>query len=442
MVTPVSNPGSSSQGYSRSNSNSSRPAPSRSGFGSRPSGGSSYSRPDSQRSGGGGFRSGGYNNRPRNYSRGGGQQSSVRINQLVKKVVIKTEAEVFVPQNKFADFQIMDALKRTIASKGYINPTPIQDEAIPHILNGKDLVGIANTGTGKSAAFLIPLINKVALDKHQRVIIIAPTRELAIQIDQEFRSFSQGMDLFSVTCIGGTSMHEQFKRFQRSHNFVIGTPGRLKDLSNRGVLKLNQYQSVVLDEVDRMLDMGFINDIKFLLSKLPEKRHSLFFSATITREIETLITTFAKDFVKISVKTGDTSDNIDQDVIKVATTAEKFSKLKALLSSGDVEKAILFVRTKHGADRLNKNLFDEGFRVNAIHGDKRQNQRLKVITDFKKGLINFLVATDVAARGLDIPNVSHVINYDLPATHDDYIHRIGRTGRANNIGKALTFIEA
>lgn len=345
----------------------------------------------------------------------------------------------YVIKHRFDDFELAPEIKENIRKRGFTNPTPIQDQAIPIVLSGQDVVGIANTGTGKSAAFLLPLMDKFLKSKFARALVIVPTRELAVQLQQELQAFSQGLRLHSVLCVGGININPQVYNLRRPHNFVIGTPGRLKDLVNRQAINLSEYSSIVLDEVDRMLDMGFIHDMQFLISRLPQKRQSLFFSATLDKQVETVMQQFVRDFVRIYVKVGETAQSVTQEVLEVNATA-KIDKLAEILQSSQVEKAIVFVRTKWGADKLAKTLHQHGLHVGAIHGDKRQNQRMRIMTDFKAGRMKALIATDVAARGLDIANLSHVINYDLPNTSDDYVHRIGRVGRAHNQGVAISFV--
>ncbi|MDE1924724.1 MAG: DEAD/DEAH box helicase [Patescibacteria group bacterium] len=354
-----------------------------------------------------------------------------------------TEAvEHFVPEHQFTDFCLDESLKKNIVAKGYTTPTPIQDRSIAHILRGDDLVGIANTGTGKTAAFLVPLLNKVLRDRTQKVLIMVPTRELAVQIGDELRGFAAGMRIFSATCVGGASIHNQIQDLRRNPGFVIGTPGRLKDLIERRALVLGGFATVVLDEADRMLDMGFIADMKLILSKVAPVRHTLFFSATLSREVEMLIKDFLKEPVRISVKTGDTSKNVEQDIVHIAAGQNKLDVLHDLLIKPGFSKVLVFGRTKHGVEKLSKSLEARGFKSESIHGNKTQNKRQKALDLFKKDHVQVLVATDVAARGLDISDVSHVINYDMPSSHEDYIHRIGRTGRAGKKGIALTFVEA
>jgi superfamily II DNA/RNA helicase len=362
------------------------------------------------------------------------------VSRFVNKAVITEEVATFVPDHSFKDFNLEALLAKNIEAKGYENPTPIQDRSIPHVLRGEDIVGIANTGTGKTAAFLIPLINKVLKNPDEKILIVVPTRELAFQIDEELRAFAKGSGLFSVVLIGGSNMSQQIRDLRHKFHFVIGTPGRLKDHIDARRLNLSMFKTVVLDEADRMLDMGFIADVRLMMSQMDTDRHTLFFSATLSTEIERLIHEFLKNPARISVKTQDTSKNIDQDVIHIKNKT-KFDVLLDLLKDEDFTKVLVFSRTKHGTEKLAKALKQAGISAESIHGDKTQGARLKALGDFKAERVKVLVATDVAARGLDISDISHVINYDLPATYEDYIHRIGRTGRAAKKGKALTFIE-
>ncbi len=361
--------------------------------------------------------------------------------RFINKAVITEEVEHFKPEHAFESFQIEPSLKLAITQKGYTSPTPIQDRAIPHVLQGADVVGIANTGTGKTAAFLIPLINKVLLDRTKKILIVVPTRELAIQINDELVGFTPKMKLYSVCCVGGANIQRQIHELRYAHNFVIGTPGRLKDLIERNMIKLNQFSTIVLDEADRMLDMGFIHDMRFVMAGMPTPRHTLFFSATMNPVIEGLIKEFLHEPVRISVKTGDTAKNVDQDVINIRPGENKFDVLFDLLKQKELSKVLIFGRTKHGVEKLSKILAQRGLKAESIHGNKNHTKRQKALSLFKDSRIQILVATDVAARGLDIADVSHVINYDLPSTYEDYVHRIGRTGRGDKKGKALTFIE-
>jgi superfamily II DNA/RNA helicase len=340
----------------------------------------------------------------------------------------------------FSSLKLTEKLQRNIQEHGYATQTQIQEQTIPAILENHDVIGIANTGTGKTAAFLIPLVNKVALDRSERVLIVTPTRELAMQILDELKVFARGMGLDAVLCIGGANMKRQEMSLSHSPHFVIGTPGRLRDLIDRRRLNLQMFRNIVLDEVDRMLDIGFITDVKYFISCLPKVRQSLFFSATITPKVKEVLATFVTDPITVSVKQQETSENIDQDVIRVNPN-NKIEVLHDLLISEGFEKVMVFGRTKWGIEKLTKALVQRGFKATAIHGNKSQGQRQRALDDFKKGYAQILLATDVASRGLDIDNVTHVINYDAPESYDDYVHRIGRTGRAGKKGFALTFVE-
>ncbi len=363
------------------------------------------------------------------------------MSRFINHAVEPVHAQVFVPKHQFSDFALDTRIKQNIARKGYVTPTPIQDHSIPVVLTGADIVGIANTGTGKTAAFLLPLIHKVLNDRSARVLIMVPTRELAVQIEDEYWGFADSLRIGAVTCVGGVSIGKQIATLRRNPNFVIGTPGRLKDLMERRELDISTFSTVVLDEADRMLDMGFIHDMRFILSKMVVPRHTLFFSATLSREIEMLIGTFLNNPVRVSVKTGDTSKNVHQDIVRVEGGKNKIDILHDLLTQADFQKVLVFGRTKHGVEKLSKVLVQRGFKSESIHGNKNQNKRQRALDLFKKNQIQVLVATDVAARGIDVDDVSHVINYDLPTTYEDYVHRIGRTGRAGKQGKALTFVE-
>lgn len=364
----------------------------------------------------------------------------IHSSRYINKAELEPELAAQPITNQFSDFAIAPEIKASILARGYTIPTPIQDQVIPHILTGRDVVGIANTGTGKTAAFLVPLIDKVMRDKTQKVLIMAPTRELAVQIHEELRLFTRNLSIPSVLIIGGANMNNQLWALRAQPNFLISTPGRLKDFANRRSVHLADFQTIVLDEVDRMLDIGFIADIKHLMALLPRARQSLFFSATVSPAITTIINSFMTDPITISVKVKETAMGIDQDIIRVSSKEDKMHKLYELLHSQECNKVLIFGRTKWNVERLAHTLAENGFTVGSIHGNKSQNQRQRVLTDFKRNKLQVLVATDVASRGLDIDDVSHVINFDEPASYDDYIHRIGRTGRASKQGKALTFV--
>lgn len=391
-------------------------------------------------SGRSGFNGGYRNSKPRFQNQNKRQIGSFNPSHLVSEAKEFTPQEEFVPRNQFTDFNLEPKLLGNITQKNYITPTPIQDEAIPAMLEGRDVIGIANTGTGKTAAFLIPLINKVLQNRNKKVIVLAPTRELAVQIRDEFEDFSKGMNIYSVLLIGGVNSYRQKMDLRNEYNFVIGTPGRVKDMIKERKLNLQLFDSVVLDEADHMVDIGFIHDVKFFISLLPHVRQSLFFSATIDGKVKEILASFVRSPITVSVKTHDTVDNIEQNVIKVSSANTKIDQLHDLLIQKNYEKVIIFGRTKWGVQKVSDELVRRGFRAGAIHGNKNQNQRQRTLTQFKRNEISILLATDVAARGLDIDDVSHVINYDMPASYEDYIHRIGRTGRANKKGTALTFV--
>ncbi len=364
----------------------------------------------------------------------------IHHSRFVNKAEPVLQADAFVPSFRFVDLPLDADLARAVAQKGYDAPTPIQDATIPLILRGKDVVGIANTGTGKTAAFLVPLIQKVRARRGEQVLVITPTRELAIQIDAELRALTRGTRIYSVVCVGGVGIGPQLRALRDRNEFIIGTPGRLKDLIDRGALRPSDVNTIVLDEADRMLDMGFINEMREVMRKMPKERQTLFFSATMSPDIEKVVGEFLHDPEYVSVKKRDTSKNVDQSVVHIKPTEDKMEVLHAHLVKPEFEKVIVFGRTKHGVEKLTKQLVHRGLSADSIHGNKNHSQRVRALDSFKQGRTKVLVATDVAARGLDIPSVSHVINFDIPATYDDYVHRIGRTGRADKTGIALTFI--
>lgn len=383
----------------------------------------------------GGYGGGGFNN-----SRRRPKQNNLDISLFINAAKAAPVVAEHVVEKNFVDFPLHESLLRNIVSRGYETPTPIQDQAIQSIIDGKDLLGIANTGTGKTGAFLIPIINKILHDFNNRVLIMVPTRELALQINRELRSLTEGLGIYSVLCIGGTSMYNQQRDLQRRFQFIIGTPGRLKDLINRNQLRLSDFRTVVLDEVDQMLDMGFIHDMREILQQMPREKQSLFFSATMTKPVQHLIGEFSHDLVTVSVKTVETAATIEQDVVHFDHPEKKIQILHDLLDSEGFNKVLIFGRTKRGVHKLSQTLNDRGFRAESIHGNKSQPQRQRALKMFQYNEVKILVATDVAARGLDIVDVTHVINYDMPESYEDYVHRIGRTGRANKKGKALTFV--
>lgn len=358
----------------------------------------------------------------------------------IKKAEDFVKIEESATTHSFEDFSFNSQLLVNIKAKGYRKPTPIQDQVIEPILNGKDVLGIANTGTGKTAAFALPLIDAIVKNPRKRILILAPTRELAQQIKSDFRDFTPGLRVYFALAIGGSFMREQIMDIRRGPNVIIGTPGRIMDLNRRKVIDFSQFDTLVLDEVDRMLDMGFVADIKSIVAQITQAHQTLFFSATVDKKIEILIDTFLKDPVKVALKSAPTSSHVEQNVVRVPRY-EKEGTLTKLLKQDDFKKVLIFTSTKLYAEKLATSLKTQGFSVDSLHGDKRQNQRTAIIRNFKDDQLKIVVATDVAARGLDIRDITHVINYDQPANYEDYIHRIGRTGRANNKGYALTFID-
>ena len=381
-------------------------------------------------------------------SRNGGSRNGqkrgayIHPSKFVNKATVTAEDAPYEPTHLFTDFNFVPALQKNIDYKGYVKPSAIQDQSIKLTMDGRDVIGLANTGTGKTAAFLLPIIDKLYANRDANsVLIIAPTRELAQQIQEQFRDFSYNMKLYSTLIVGGTNMDRQIRELRRGPHVIIGTPGRLMDLIKRKEIKLDGINTLVLDEADRMLDMGFINDIRTIVSGTPAERQTLFFSATITPSIAALTQEFLNNPETVSVRTADTSERVDQDVVETTSKDHKIETLLNLLSDEEFEKVLVFGETKFGVQRLSDHLDKSGVPSAAIHGNKSQSQRQRALKAFKDNKVRVMVATDVAARGLDIPNVSHVINFDQPATYEDYVHRIGRTGRGTATGKALTFID-
>ena len=386
--------------------------------------------------GGGGFRGG------RSGGRRKPQKQYIDPRRFIQAAKPREEVK-YEPMHSFEDFAVEELIKNNLSFKGFIAPSPIQDQAIPVGLEGKDVVGIANTGTGKTAAFAIPVLHRLMSDESAKVLIIAPTRELAQQIEDECREIGKRSGLTGALLIGGSPMGIQLRDLRSNPRIVIGTPGRIKDHMERGTLNLSTFNMVVLDEVDRMMDMGFIDDMRQIVGALADDRQSFFFSATMDRKIEALIHTFLKDdHVTISVKTGVTSDNVEQDVIRYANRDDKLEKLHDLLNKEAVVKVLVFDETQRSVEALSKELQSRGFSADAIHGGKTQGQRERALRRFKKNDVTILVATDVAARGIDISDITHVVNYTTPQAYEDYVHRIGRAGRAGRMGYAFTFVDS
>lgn len=360
--------------------------------------------------------------------------------QFICKAEDYVKIEEVETKHSFEDFGLEAQLLANVMAKGYQKPTLIQDEAIPAVLENKDVLGIAETGTGKTAAFAIPLIQKILKNPGERMIILAPTRELAQQIKEEIRSFTPGLKVYLTLATGGAYLREQVEKIRRGPHIIIGTPGRIKDLGQRRVINFGGMKTVVLDEVDRMLDMGFVEDMKWIVGQTPTDRQTLFFSATVGKKIEPLVNSFLNNPVKISLRSRGASTHVEQNIVR-ARRAEKEDVLYQLVVKEEFKKVLVFGGTKMMVERVSQTLRQKGVSANSIHGDKRQYDRHKVLQSFRDNQIKVLVATDVAARGLDIADITHVINFDRPNNYEDYIHRIGRTGRGNAKGYALTFVE-
>jgi ATP-dependent RNA helicase RhlE len=346
----------------------------------------------------------------------------------------------------FSDFGLADPIARALVEENYLTPTPIQAQTIPLGLAGRDVVGIAQTGTGKTAAFALPILNRILENrarpqaKHCRALILSPTRELSGQILDSFNAYGRHIRLSSTLAIGGVPMGRQVRALLHGVEVLVATPGRLLDLMHGNALKLAGVEFLVLDEADRMLDMGFINDIRKIVAKLPLKRQTLFFSATMPKAIAELAEAMLRDPARVAVTpVSSTAERVTQRIIQVDHTA-KAAMLAQLLSQEGIDRALVFTRTKHGADKVVKSLAKAGIAANAIHGNKSQNHRERVLTQFRSGEVRTLVATDIAARGIDVDGVSHVVNFDLPNVPETYVHRIGRTARAGRDGTAISLV--
>jgi ATP-dependent RNA helicase RhlE len=360
---------------------------------------------------------------------------------LVKKAKSVEEVK-YQASRTFDEMPLQPLMHQNLKEKGYEMPSQIQDETLENLQNGHDLIGVASTGTGKTAAFLIPIVDRLMVDPvEMTALVVVPTRELALQVEQEFRSLTKGTKLYSSSFIGGTKVDADFKKARRRNHIIIGTPGRLKDMIDRRALRFNKTSVLVLDEFDRMLDMGFVHDIREIVSDMPERTQTMLFSATVEKGQEGIIAELMKDPITVQVSSGKTStDNVEQDIIQVPEDSNKLDVLTSLIEAEENRKILVFTETKRWADKVTAELNKAGIRSDMIHGDKKQNYRLTALRKFKRGDIQVLVATDVAARGIDVNDVSLVVNYELPLTYDSYIHRIGRTGRAGKSGKAYTFV--
>jgi len=348
----------------------------------------------------------------------------------------------------FKELHLVAPILKALETEGYTTPTPIQEQSIPHILRGKDLLGCAQTGTGKTAAFAIPILQNLLLQQKEdaynhdiKALILTPTRELAIQIDESFAAYGKHTGLKHAVIFGGVSQFHQTNELRRGVDILIATPGRLLDLIAQKYVNLDGLKMFVLDEADRMLDMGFIHDVKKIIARIPEKRQTLFFSATMPAEITKLSSSILTNPVRVEVAAvSSTAENVDQHIFLVEKNDKK-QLLIHLLKDGTIENALVFTRTKYGADKIAKELTRANIKADAIHGNKTQAARQKALNNFKEGKIRVLVATDIAARGIDVDELSHVINFELPNVPETYVHRIGRTGRAGNSGAAFSFCD-
>ena len=345
----------------------------------------------------------------------------------------------------FEKLGLRSEILNVVKKKGYVVATPIQKQAIPIILEGRDILAGAQTGTGKTAAFTLPLLHMLSAHDHPggnrpRALVITPTRELAAQVGESIVSYGQGLNLTSTVIFGGVGINPQIYRLRRRVDIVIGTPGRLLDLAGQKVLDLTGIEVLILDEADRMLDMGFIHDIRKIIRLLPKKRQTLFFSATYSNDIKILSDTILNNPKLVEVARRNTAaENVDHSVYRVEKSLKR-KLLTHLIKKGDWSQVLVFTKTKHGANRLAKQLIIDGIMATAIHGNKSQSARTRALADFKANKVRVLVATDIAARGLDIERLPHVVNFELPNIAEDYIHRIGRTGRAGSTGEAISLV--
>jgi ATP-dependent RNA helicase RhlE len=368
--------------------------------------------------------------------------SKINVSLLSQKAKPLHE-EVFTPKTTFADWNLEKSLLKAIENKNFLQPTEVQEKTLEPLLAGKNLIGVARTGTGKTGAFLIPIIHRLLkANKNFNTLVLAPTRELAVQIEEEFKSLTKGMGLHSACFIGGTNLNRDLNTLAKRKHLVVGTPGRLLDLAQRKALYFKDFEVLVLDEFDRMLDMGFAADVERITRAMTKRQQTLLFSATLNQAQMPLIKKMVgANAEQVKVSNGEvTAEHIDQETIRLNEGEDKFKHLLNMLQSDDFDKVLVFAETKRWVSRVYKKLHQSGITTDEIHGNKSQNYRQKALDKFKKGSIQVLVATDVAARGLDVSDVSHVINYQLPASMDSYIHRIGRTGRAGKTGKAYTFV--
>lgn len=380
--------------------------------------------------------------RPKSGSGGRFKKQTLDPNTLINKSLTQTEQKAVVTRT-FASLPLHPKLQVRLQKKNFVNTTEIQDKAIEIILEGKNIMGVANTGTGKTGAFLIPIIERLLFNrKNNKSIVLVPTRELAQQVEAEFKSLTKSLQLYSHSLIGGTNINKDVIKLRREAQIIIGTPGRVNDMLNRRALKLMDTAVLVLDEFDTMLDMGFQKEVLRIVDQMQHRQQTILFSATQSEKQNSVIQSLMPQYEKVRVSRGESNtDNIYQDIIRVDSTEEKNEILHELLQRKQYSKILIFLDTKRQVKRLFRQLKKKDFRVDEIHGDKSQNYRSKAIQNFKSGKIQIMVATDVASRGIDIDNISLVVNYHIPGSRESYVHRIGRTGRAGKEGHAITFVQ-
>ena len=413
----------------------------------RSGGGSSH--PNNSRkksSNGGGFNRGGGGGQRRSGGGGGGGRRSTHVYKpiaadLMVHEAVPMKSVEYISKTKYDDWNLSPKLKINIRNAGWTRPTQIQEEAFSSIVDLRDVMGIATTGTGKTGAFLIPIIDALLKDEPFQTLCLAPTRELALQIEDEFKILSKGTTFSSVCLIGGRNINTDIQRLKRDYDLVVATPGRLKDLHQQRKIDLKQASVLILDEFDRMLDMGFQKDVMFLADQMGERDQTLLFSATLDKTQKKLIDHFLTNPVTHAVSSGEASAEHINQTVRYVSGDERFDALVDMMQEPDFKRVLVFAETKHRVKKITKKLIQAGIKADEIHGNKSQNYRQKALNAFKGGKIKVLCATDVAARGLDIDDITHVINFEAPTDYDVYIHRVGRTGRAGKTGEAITFVD-
>ncbi|MCX8210398.1 MAG: ATP-dependent RNA helicase RhlE [Neolewinella sp.] len=413
----------------------------------RSGGGSSH--PNNSRkksSNGGGFNRGGGGGQRRSGGGGGGGRRSTHVYKpiaadLMVHEAVPMKSVEYISKTKYDDWNLSPKLKINIRNAGWTRPTQIQEEAFSSIVDLRDVMGIATTGTGKTGAFLIPIIDALLKDEPFQTLCLAPTRELALQIEDEFKILSKGTTFSSVCLIGGRNINTDIQRLKRDYDLVVATPGRLKDLHQQRKIDLKQASVLILDEFDRMLDMGFQKDVMFLADQMGERDQTLLFSATLDKTQKKLIDHFLTNPVTHAVSSGEASAEHINQTVRYVSGDERFDALVDMMQEPDFKRVLVFAETKHRVKKITKKLIQAGIKADEIHGNKSQNYRQKALNAFKSGKIKVLCATDVAARGLDIDDITHVINFEAPTDYDVYIHRVGRTGRAGKTGEAITFVD-